>query len=418
MEDCVYGGYTMEVYVARQPIMNRDNSVYAYELLYRTSDKNFFDQSVTSNVATSLLLMNSYYTFGIEKLVGEGKAFINFDKHLILSEIPLLLDKNKVVVELLEDIVPDAEFVQKVKKLKALGYTIALDDYVIDYPYEVLVELADIIKVDFFGNTEDELKKIAYTMRKRHKILLAEKVETYEVYEWAKGVGFELFQGYYFAKPAMVKGKGVADSSYQYIRIMEELNAKEPDYKNIASIVEKDVSLTYKLLKLVNSNFTSARSITSIQHGLAILGIDAFRKWISLAMVQNMSGDKPQELIKISMSRAKFLELIGMHSNLKKYANEMMLVGILSVLDAMLEKPMAEVVNELPLTVDIKNALILEPGEYTKLYKMVLNFEKGNFDVLENCDNNFGVNCSDIPKFYFEAINWAEDLFIYLSKES
>lgn len=406
----------MEVFVARQPIMDANNHVFAYELLYRTNEKNYFDQSVTSNVATSLLLMNSYYTFGIEKLVGEGKAFINFDKHLILSEIPLLLDKNKIVVELLEDIIPDQEFVKKVKQLKEKGYTIALDDYVIDYPYKELIELADIIKVDFFGNTPEQLKMIAWSMKNQKKILLAEKVETYDIFEWAKKVGFELFQGYYFAKPSMVKGKGVKDSTYQYIRIMEETNKNEPDYKNIASIIEKDVSLAYKLLKLVNSNFTSSRKITSIQHGLSILGIEAFRKWISLAMVQNLSDSKPQELMKISMMRAKFMELIGLNSTFKKYANEMMLVGILSVLDALLEKPMDEIVVDLPLSEDIKNALLMKPGLFSNVYMSVLRFEKGEFDVVDNCKSEIGVNCSDVPKYYFEAVKWAEELFMYLEK--
>jgi len=407
----------MEVFVARQPILNRNNEVFAYELLYRTNEKNFFDQSVTSNVATSLLLMNSYYTFGIDTLVGESKAFINFDKNLIIAEIPMLLNKEKIVVELLEDIVPDKEFIKKVKKLKENGYIIALDDYVIDYPYDELVELSDIIKVDFFGNTQDQLRLIAFNMRGKGKKLLAEKVETQEVFEWAKSVGYELFQGYYFAKPAMVKGKGVNDSSYQYIRIMEELNKSEPDYKNISSIIEKDVSLTYKLLKLVNSNFTSSRKITSIQHGLSILGIESFRKWISLAMVQNLSGNKPMELMKISMTRAKFMELIGLNTKLKKQASEMMLVGILSVLDAMLEKSMIEIVQELPLSESIKNALILEPGDYTNAFKTVLRFEKGDFDNVHNCAETLGINCEMIPKFYYEAIAWAEELFTYLSEK-
>lgn len=407
----------MEVFVARQPIMDVNNQVFAYELLYRTNEKNYFDQSVTSNVATSLLLMNSYYTFGIEKLVGDGKAFINFDKNLILSEIPLLLDKNKIVVELLEDIVPDKDFIKKVKELKEKGYTIALDDYVVDYPYKELIDLADIIKVDFFGNTPEQLKMIAWSMKSQKKTLLAEKVETYEIYEWAKSIGYKLFQGYYFAKPSMIKGKGVIDSTYQYIRIMEETNKNEPDYKIIASIIEMDVSLTYKLLKLVNSNFTSSRNITSIQHGLSILGIEAFRKWISLAMVQNLSDSRPQELIKISMMRAKFMELIGMNSNLKKFANEMMLVGILSVLDALLEKPMEEVVAELPLSEEIKNALIMKPGAFTYVYISVLKFEKGEFEVIDHCKEEIGIDCSEVPKYYYEAVRWSEELFSYLTTE-
>ena len=401
----------MEVYVARQPIFNTKNEVFAYELLYRTNEQNFFDQSVTSDVATSLLIMNSYYTFGIDKLVGDSKAFINFDKNLIDSEIPLLLDKNKFVVELLEDIIPDAGFVSKVKKLKENGYTVAIDDYVDGYEFQELVHLSDIIKVDFFENTKDQIVNIVKIWKPKGKLLLAEKVETQEIFEWAKGLGFDLFQGYYFSKPSMVKGKGVSNSTFQYVRIMEQLNVKEPDYKKIASIIETDVNLTYKLLKLVNMNFTASKRVTSIKHALSILGIRAFEKWISLAMVQNLSGNKPQELIKISMTRARFMELIGLNSKLKSVANEMMLVGILSVIDALLEKPMDEIMVELPLGDDIKKALLLFPGKYTPSYELVLRFEKGDFASEQECEDTIGIACDDIPKYYYEAIEWAEELF-------
>jgi len=401
----------MDIYVARQPIFDTKNKVFAYELLYRTNEQNFFDQSVNSDVATSLLLMNSYYTFGIDKLVGDGKAFINFDKNLIDSEIPMLLDKEKIVVELLEDIIPDANFVSKVKNLKANGYTIAIDDYVEGYKFEELVHLSDIIKVDFFGNTPEQIAKIVKIWKPRGKILLAEKVETQEVFEWAKGIGFDLFQGYYFSKPSMIKGRNIENSAFQYVRIMKELNVKEPNYKNIASIIETDVNLTYKLFKLVNMNFTASKKITSIQHALSILGINSFEKWVSLAMVQNLAGNKPQELIKISMTRAKFMELIGLNSKLKSVANEMMLVGILSVIDALLEKPIDEIMMELPLGEDIKNALILLPGKYTLSYELVLDFEKGDFAEEEDWMKAIGLDYAEIHKYYYEAIEWAENLY-------
>lgn len=402
----------MEVYVARQPIFNTKNEVFAYELLYRQNEQNFFDQSVTSDVATSILLMNSYYTFGIDKLVGDGKAFINFDKNLIVSEIPMLLDKNKIVVELLEDIIPDETFVSKVKMLKENGYTIAIDDYVDGYEFDELVHLSDIIKVDFFENTKAQIANIIKTWKPQGKLMLAEKVETLEVFEWAKGLGFDLFQGYYFSKPAMVKGRGINnDSTFQYVRIMEQLSVKEPDYSKIAGIIETDVNLTYKLLKLVNMNFTASKEITSIKHALSILGIKAFEKWISLAMVQNLSGNKPQELIKVSMTRARFMELLGQNSKLKALSNEMMLVGILSVIDALLEKPIDEIMSELPLGEDIKNALMLLPGKYTCSYELVLGFEKGDFSVASECVQHLGINNDDIPQYYYEAIEWAEELF-------
>jgi len=401
----------MEVYVARQPIFDQANEVHAYELLYRQNEQNFFDQSVTSNVATSLLLMNSYYTFGIDKLAGEGKVFINFDKSLITSGYPLLLDKNKVVIELLEDIVPDKQFIESVKKLKAAGYTIALDDYVESYEYMELVELSNIIKVDFLENTEEQIINIARRWKRSKKILLAEKVETQEIYEWAKKLGYKLFQGYYFSKPKMLKGKSVEDSAFQFIKIMEELCKTEPNYKAISSIIEIDVNLTYKLLKLVNSNFVGATKITSIQHGLSVLGIATFEKWISLAMVKSMAEDKPQESVKVSMSRGKFMELIAKNTKLKNKANEMMMVGILSVIDGLVDKPMGEIVEELPLKDEVKKALLLQEGHYTKSFKMVLKFEKGLFEESKEYYKELKIPIEKISQLYYEAIEWSESMF-------
>ena len=226
--------------------------------------------------------------------------------------------------------------------------------------YQELVDLSDIIKVDFFENTKEQIESIAKEWKAKGKILLAEKVETQEIFEWAKGLGYELFQGYYFSKPSMMKGKKMQESTFQYVQIMEELNRKEPDYKAIASIIETDATLTYKLLKLVNTNFTESKSINSIQHGLSILGIKAFEKWVSLAMVQDMSANVPDETIKVSMTRARFMELIALGSALKNQSNEMMLVGILSVIDALLDQPMEEALEELPLARTCKSGPSLE----------------------------------------------------------
>lgn len=401
----------MDVYVARQPIFDINNEVFAYELLYRNNEKNFFDGSVTSNVATSLLLMNSYYTFGIDKLVDQGKAFINFDKHLIDAEIPHILDKTKVVVELLEDIIPDEGFMRAVRKLKNEGYTIAVDDFVEGFEYMEMVELADIIKVDFFENTDEQISSIAKQWSRSDKMLLAEKVETQEIYEWAKGLGYQLFQGYYFSKPSMVSGKKINDSTFQYVQIIDELNKEEPNYKTISSIIETDANLTYKLLKLVNHNYTASNKINSIQHGLSILGIKAFEKWVSLAMVQDLSVNKPQETIKVSMTRAKFMELVAENSSLKSKSNEMMLVGILSVIDGLLDKEMSEALEELPLADTIKSALLFEDGPYLDSYMMVLSFEKGDFEMAASCSEKLGISSDEVAGYYYQSIEWAEFMF-------
>lgn len=404
----------MDVYVARQPIFNREKEVVAYELLYRDTDKNFFDGSVAASVATSILLMNSYISFGINNLVGDAKAFVNFGKALIDSDIPLLLDSNRVVVELLEDIVPDRLFIEKVKMLKSKGYTIALDDYVQGYLYDELTDLSDIIKVDFFGNTKDQIVNICHIWKRKGKILLAEKVETDEVYQWAKRIGFDYFQGYFFSKPTMLKSKGIQESSFQYVKVMEELSRREPDYKQIAKIIETDATLTYKLLKLVNSKFSLISNISSIQHALSILGIEAFEKWFSLAMVQNLSASKPSEIVKISLIRARFLENIGKSSKLGSYSQELLLAGILSVMDALLERPMQEIVETLPITGIIKNALVNKETPILDAFNLCIAYEKGDFDIAENLATKIQFDWHKSTENYLDAVKWSEELFLYM----
>ncbi len=401
----------MDVYVARQPIFDNRKNVIAYELLYRDGDKNFFDLSVASNVATSILLMNSYISFGIDNLVGDAKAFINFEMNLIKHDIPLLLDRNKIVIELLEDIVPDKAFMDKIKMLKSQGYTLAMDDYVQGYAFDDLVELVDIIKVDFFGNTKEEIQQICTKWKAHGKMLLAEKVETDEVFQWAKRIGFDYYQGYFFSKPTMLKSKKMEDSSFRYFELLEELNQPEPDNKRIAKVIENDATITYKLLKLVNSRFGLVANISSIQHALAILGVTAFKKWLSLAVMQKLSADKPSELLKVSLTRARFMEGIGQHSNLKRHTEELMLIGLLSVIDGMLEQPMEEILKTLPLSQIIKDTLNNKETSLLNAYKMVLDYERGLFIPAARYCAAINFDCDQMARMYYDAIKWSEELF-------
>lgn len=404
----------MDVFVARQPIFDRDKVVIAYELLYREGDANYFNASVSDNIATSVLLMNSYLSFGMNALIGELKAFINFSKALINNDIPLLLNENNVVVELLESIKPDPFFINKIKELKKKGYIIALDDYAYGYEYIDLIELSDIIKIDFMQNTKSDIQKFVSEWKEKGKLLLAEKVETLEEFIWAKNLGFDYFQGYFFSKPMVLKNKTLSNSSFQYFNLMDKLSVDEPNYKEIANIIEKDVNLTYKLLKLVNSRFTLNQSINSIQHALSILGINSFRKWLSLAIIQNNLTSGQSELVKISLIRSSFVEKIAMASNLKMYASELSLLGILSLIDVLLEAPMKDLLDNLSLSVDITNTLLGHKTKYSCIIKIITEYEKGQFNDIAECCREINVNKELLPHMYIEAVKWAEDLFEYM----
>lgn len=404
----------MDVFVARQPIFDRSNKVVAYELLYRTNENNFFDFSVSSNIATSILLMNTYYSFGIDHLIGEHLAYINFSKALVENDIPLLLDEDNVVIELLENVKPDQTLLNKLAYIKERGYKIALDDFTYHYPYNELIELSDIIKVDFLNNTLEQIIEIYLKYKNQGKILLAEKVESYDLYLWARKVGFDFFQGYYFSKPILMKRNAIPGSAYQYFRLMDKLNVEEPNYKEIASIIETDVTLTYKLLKLINSRFSLINNVSSIQHGLAILGLNTFRKWLSLAMLQNIATHKTPEVVKIAMIRSQFMEKVSKESSLKKHAEEITFVGILSVIDVLLEAPMDEIIKNLPLSDKVKATLMGEDTDFNIVLTILKNYENGDFDNLEPLCESINFNSNKLPKIYCNSIKWAEDLFEYM----
>lgn len=411
----------MEIYVARQPIFDRESKVYGYELLYRNSETNAFDPSVSDEQATSELLINSYFTFGMDKLTGKGRAFINFNKSLLKQEMPLLLDPRKVIIELLETIEPDEELYETLKKLKQRHYTLALDDFCANYKYMKLVQIVDIIKVDFMQNTKQEILDIYNFMRQMGKTLLAEKIESQEVYEWARDMGFDYFQGYFFSRPSLMKSHAVKYISPQDVAILKEMAAKDPDFKKIALIIEREPITAYKLLKLVNANFTKSYQISSILQALALLGVDTLRKWFTLIMVHKLAKDQPKELIKVSMQRAKFFELLGekneqlrektndMAAYPQKDKNEMMLVGVLSTMDVILGRPMEEIVKELPLSDNIVSTLLMEKGSpYLEDYKALLAYEKGDFDKKEVHD----LAEYDLPEIYFRAVEWSEKMII------
>jgi EAL and modified HD-GYP domain-containing signal transduction protein len=410
----IEGEYPMDVFVARQPIFDRSNHVIAYELLYRTNENNFFDHSVSSNIATSILLMNSYYSFGIDNLIGNRFAYINFSKALIENDIPLLLDESHVVIELLENIKPDNHLLNKLAYFKERGFKIALDDFTFHYPYTELIDLADIIKVDFLNNTLEEIIGIFLKYKKQGKILLAEKVESYDLYLWARKVGFDFFQGYYFSKPVIMKKTALPDSAYQYFRLVEKLNAQEPNYKEIAGIIETDVTLTYKLLKLINSRFSLVNNISSIQHGLAIIGINSFKKWLSLAMLQNIATLKTPEIVKIAIIRSQFMETVARESSLRKHTEEITFVGILSVIDVLLEATMIDILHNLPLSDEVKNTLLGEDTDYATIFNILKLYEVGDFHDLVNLCDRIHFDSNKLPKIYCSSVKWAEDLFEYM----
>ncbi len=408
----------MDIYVARQPIFDTEYNVIAYELLYRNGLENSFDGSVAGNVATSIVLTNTFLTFGIDKLLEGKMAFVNFDKHLILSGVAELLDKDKVIIELLEDIVPNEQFIQKIVDLNEKGYSCALDDYVDGYKYPRLIDACKIIKVDFIHNTREGIMKLTRELKQQGKLLLAEKIETKEEYEWARSIGYEYFQGYYFSRPLMEKRKTFSDSALQYIRLMNELAENEPSISKISKIIEVDVSLTYKLLKLVNSSLGISQEITSVQHAIALLGLKSFRGWLSLAMVQNIGESKISELLKYSLMRSFMLNKIASATPFSFFRDEMVILGTLSVIDALLEMDMTTILESLPLSDAVNQTLKGHTTMFSDCYNLVLCYEKGEFLEAEEYAKAAGYPYRLMSEHYIEAVRYADEMYEEMNRDN
>ena len=400
----------MDVFLARQPIFDSEQRVSAYEILYRSGLVNNFD-GIDGDEASREVIFNTFQTFGIENLTNAKLVFINFTESLINDETATLFSKDLLVVEILEDVLPSERVIENIKSLKEMGYNIALDDFIYKPEYEELIELADIVKIDFLLSDKEEIKRLSRDLKKRNIELLAEKVETREDFEYAKKLGFSLFQGFFFSKPEIVISKKIQPIKATCLQLVSKVNEKEIDFGKIANIVSMDLSLTYNLLKLVNSAAFGFRyRIKSVKHAVVALGEREIKKWIYLVVVNTIGEDEPDELTRLSLIRARFAELIAINTRYKKQSEEMFLLGLFSLLDVILRRPISEVLDEVKASNVIKAALIDGNGEIGIIYKMIIAYEKAEWDEVLLYAESLDIDCYLIVKAYMDALLWYNKL--------
>ncbi len=402
----------MDVFIARQPIFDKSMNVVAYELLYRNSKIN--TSLSDGDDATSSVLINGLLVMGLETLTDKKKAFIKFTKNLILDETVTLFKPDNMVVEVLEDVEPDGLLIEAIRRLKDAGYTVALDEYVESDNFEEVLNMTDIIKVDFQLCDEATVVRIAENYRNTRIKLFAEKLETQEQFDIAKKLGYTYFQGHFFAKPKVIVSKDIKSFSISHIRIMQELGTPEPDYKKISEAIESDLGLSYKLLKLVNSGiYFGINNITSIHQALVRLGIKEVAKWMTLVMMRDVGANKPEVLARTSIIRARALETLASKVKLEKRKEEFFLLGMLSMMDVIMGRSMKEILEELPLDSEIKSALVGEDNILRKGLEIILAYELADWDKVELL-GGIGKGMIDemISDSYFEAIRWTQELYV------
>jgi len=396
----------MDVFVARQPIFDIERKIYAYELLFRSGESNGFPD-IDGETATTSLLSSSFFTVGIEK-VGAGKlVFINFTEELLLKDTPQLFPPDKMMVEILEDVSPGPEIVAACQSLKDKGYSLALDDFVYSKQFEELLHLSDIIKIDFRLTPVETLGEVVDTLKKYNCKLLAEKVETYDEFYRAVELGFEYFQGYFFSKPEVLKNKDLSSSQVGMLRLISKINTQEFDVESLAALVAQDVSITYKLLKYINSShFSRVQPLSSIQQAITFLGENAFKMFVSLVATSKLSENKPEELIRISIIRARFLEQIGIE--LKKDSSELFLLGLFMAIDAMLDQSIENVIGKMSLSDTLKKALVNRTGDLYVYVRLIESYEAGKWVAFRFAQKKLGLTDKMITKYYLDALAWAD----------
>jgi len=393
-----------EIFVGRQAIFDLKLNTYAYELLFRDGNSNAANIT-DGNKATSQVINNAFLDIGLEQIVQHHFAFINLTREFLLGEIPFPLPPGKVVLEVLEDITVDDELVASLEDFKNKGYIIALDDFIIKDDNKVLIPFADIVKIDLMALSQRELIEHVKALKPYKVKLLAEKVETEQEFELCKQLGFDYYQGYHFSKPNIVAGKQLPPNRLALLEMISTLQDSECSFDELETIISKDVAISYKLLRIINSSFYGlSKPVSSIQTALVVLGLQALRNWITVIGLSQID-DKPKELISNSLIRAKMCELLA--TDLVCEKGSAFTTGLFSMLDVLMDQPLKELLNKLPLAGDISGALISHHGDLGKILAMVVAYEKSDWEELEKIAT---VPVHTLRIAYIDSLEWSTEI--------
>jgi EAL and modified HD-GYP domain-containing signal transduction protein len=397
-----------DVYVARQPIFDKNKKIYGYELLFRDGTANYVPD-IDGDVATKTLLANTFFTIGMDMVAGGRKSFINFTQSLLEKKVPLLLPRESTVIEILEDAKPSPALIHACAQMAADGYTIALDDFVYTPELEPLIALANIIKFDFLSTPKGAIVAYLKQISRKDLCLLAEKVETYDEFEAAQKMGFELFQGYFFCKPEIIQGREIQGFQLNLMLIMAQINNETFSRQKLEELISRDMGISYKLFKYLNSAFFArASKVSSVKQALVFMGEKETRRFVSLIAMSRLAEGKPDELIRTACIRGKFCELLSAEAHENISPSEMFTLGMFSLLDAVVDQPMDKILGELPLSSQIKHALIGNKGRLAGYIELVRSYETGKWDRLSRLAQALNLNTVALPALYLQACKWSD----------
>ena len=399
----------MDVFIARQPILDADQKVFGYELLYRAGPENIFP-GIDADAASSQTIHDSVATFGLDALAPMKLAFVNVARRVLTEHLYSILPTQRVVLELLETVKPDAEVVEACKELKRSGYLLALDDYVEDADYAPLIEMADFIKVDFLTTSTAKRQELV-TLYGSRVHLLAEKVETVEEFREGMRLGFEYFQGFYFCTPEMISRKEIPAFKLNYLQLIQEVSRLELDFDRLEEIIKGDVSLSVRLLRMLNSAaFGYKGRVRSVKGALTLLGEATVKKWATMLAIGELGEDKPAELVVTCLVRARVCELLAPLASLAGHAHDLFLVGLLSLVDVLVGRPLTELVQEMALSEEIKAGILDDESRLGRVRALVLAHERADWDRVSSLATELGLPESSIAEQHRVALEWHQQV--------
>ncbi|MGZ4958046.1 MAG: EAL and HDOD domain-containing protein [Methylomonas sp.] len=392
-----------DILIGRQQILDSNLSIFAYEILFRGRhfDLNAIDGGTN---ATNQVITDTLVEIGLNEIVGPHKAFINFTSRNLLEKTPFHLPKDRIVIEVLETVVVDLPIINRLRELSQAGYTIALDDFVLTEEWRPLMEFADIIKLDIMARSLEDTRQLIQQLEPYQLTLLAEKVETRHEFETLKSWGCELFQGFFFSKPNVIEGKRLGINQASAIQLLNVVNKADVCFDDINKVISQDAGLSYKLLRYINSAFFSLTSkIESIQQATVLLGLIELKRWINILMLASLS-QKSQAVLQIALIRARMCGLLA--TELGEDNDRLFLIGMLSCLDSILDMPIDKVLEQLPLSEEIAEAILYRSGKSGEVLQYTINYEQWQL----SSDSFYELGPNRIASIYLDSISWATSI--------
>jgi len=401
-------------FLGRQPILNRAQQIVGFELLFRSAESLLTASFQDTHLASASVILNALSDFGFQDVLGRHKGFFNVTYDMLMSDAVELLPKEQVVIELLETIMLDEAVVARCRTLKTLGFKLALDDHVYSPDFSTIYQLVDIVKLDILAIAPEELPGMVEKLRAWPLTLLAEKVESAAQYTVCAALGFDLFQGYYFARPVILKQNRVEVGKLAMLQLMEQVMS-ETELSEIEETFKLNPGLTYNLLRLVNSVAIGLRvRIKTLRHALMVLGLEQLKRWITLALyASNQSSGAQSPLLEIAAMRGKLMELLVQSlpdPDGKEYSDRAFMAGILSLIDVLFEVPMSEMVEKLHLVHDVRDALLHRTGGLGRLLLLAEKLEQADFQAVNEHLEECGISLDQLLAAQLETITWSDRL--------